>query len=178
MSGNDGRRDRRQGDSRENATVPTPISRSGARTLSWALGAERHVGVRVSDVGLDTQRDRPGSMPKPAHSRERQDAHRTRFAEKQRESMKVDEWQKPSSEGISCPFRRSREPPDLPSHGRGHRFDPSSAHGAKSLRRRGGSGDLRGCPTGYRRGACSDFLRMCPASSTSAVAIVASMSGT
>ncbi len=44
---------------------------------------------------------------------------RTRFAEKHRESMKADERQKPSSEDIAGLFRRSRKPPNLPSHGRG-----------------------------------------------------------
>ena len=76
---------------------------------------------------------------------------RTRIAEKRRESMKVDEWQTPSAEYISVRLRRSRQPLNLPSHGRGHWFDPSSAPPPGSLFGQGFLGQALSWISVYRR---------------------------
>lgn len=47
--------------------------------------------------------------------------------------MNVNELENPCSETTSGPFARSRKPPDLPSHGRGHRFDPTAASSGRRV---------------------------------------------
>jgi hypothetical protein len=62
------------------------------------------------------------------HRHERQDAHRTRSAEKRRESMSIDECRNCCGIWVCEEQSMSRNTPESPRHGRGHWFDPSSAH--------------------------------------------------
>lgn len=118
---------------RRNESVPPsehawPGQRGGGATFAtwWTPITVRPIG-NAGTGRYSTPRTSP--LGRTCHMR--QDAHRTRSAEKRRESLDIDEGHHPMSGHVCVRFHRSQKRPATPSHGGGHWFDPCSAHHEK-----------------------------------------------